>query len=71
MDFELDTLIENAEIVKFIKAQRTRSLGHIFRMNGKRNAENITEWKYRNQIQEKTMEKMHDMCGEKLEDDGS
>lgn len=45
MNFELNELIDNADIVRFIKSQRIRWLGHIHRMEHNRTTKRITEWK--------------------------
>ena len=45
MNLEVDTLINSEKIVKFIKSQRIRWLGHIYRMEKTRNTRAITEWK--------------------------
>jgi len=36
MNHELNKLIENADIVRFIKSRRTAWLGHVMRMDDKR-----------------------------------
>jgi len=42
---EIDKLIEVADIVRFIKAQRIKGLGHIQRMNQARPARKLLDWK--------------------------
>jgi hypothetical protein len=42
---EIDNLIEGADIVRFIKAQRIKWLGHIQRMDQARPARKLLEWK--------------------------
>jgi hypothetical protein len=44
---ELDRVINGADIVRFIKAQRIKWLGHIQRMDTSRTAKRIFEWKPR------------------------
>ena len=44
MKLELDTLINSENIVTFIKSQRIRWLGHIYRMEKTRNTRAMTEW---------------------------
>lgn len=41
-NFEVNALIQNAEIVKFGRVQRIRWLHHIFGMDEERNTKNIT-----------------------------
>jgi hypothetical protein len=41
----LDQVINGADIVRFIKAQRIKWLGHIQRMDTSRTAKRIFEWK--------------------------
>jgi len=41
MSYELNELIENADIVRFIKSRRIAWLGHVMRMDDKR----ILQWK--------------------------
>jgi hypothetical protein len=45
MNYELNELIENADIVRFIKSRRMSWLGHVMRMDDKRTAKRILEWK--------------------------
>ena len=42
---EIDSLIECADIVKFIKAQRIKWLGHIQRMGQARPTRKLLDWK--------------------------
>jgi len=42
---EIDKLIEGADIVRFIKAQRIKWLGHIQRMDQARPTRKLLEWK--------------------------
>jgi len=42
---EIDNLIEGADIVRFIKAQRIKWLGHIHRMDQARPTRKLLEWK--------------------------
>jgi hypothetical protein len=42
---EIDKLIEGADIVRFIKAQRIEWLGHIQRMDQARTARKLLDWK--------------------------
>jgi hypothetical protein len=46
MNYELNKLTENADIVRFIKSRRTAWLGHVMRMDDKRTAKRISEWKH-------------------------
>jgi hypothetical protein len=45
MNYELNELLENAYIVRFIKSRRIAWLGHVMRMDYKRTSERISEWK--------------------------
>jgi hypothetical protein len=45
MNYELNELIQNADIVKFIKSRRIASLGHVMRVDDKRTPKRILEWK--------------------------
>jgi hypothetical protein len=42
---EIDNLIEGADIVRFIKAQRIKWLGHIHRMDQARPTGKLLDWK--------------------------
>ena len=42
---EIDKLIEGADRVRFIKAQRIKWLGHVQRMDQARPARKLLEWK--------------------------
>ena len=42
---EIDKLIEGADIVRLIKAQRIRWLGHVQRMDEERPARKLLDWK--------------------------
>jgi len=42
---EIDKLIECADIVRFIKTQRIKCLGHIQRMNQARPTRKLLDWK--------------------------
>jgi len=44
-NMEIDNLIEGADIVRFIKAQRIKWLGHIQRMDQARPAGKLLDWK--------------------------
>jgi hypothetical protein len=45
MNYELNELIGNADIVRFIKSRRIAWLGHVMRMDDKRTAKRILQWK--------------------------
>jgi hypothetical protein len=45
MDYELNELIKNADIVRFIKSRRIAWLGHVMRMDDKRTPKRILERK--------------------------
>jgi hypothetical protein len=45
MNYELNKLTENAEIVRFIKCSRVAWLGHVMQMADKRTPKRILEWK--------------------------
>jgi hypothetical protein len=42
---EIDKLIEGADIVRIIKAQRIKCLGHIQRMDQARQTKKLLDWK--------------------------
>jgi hypothetical protein len=44
MNYELNELIKNAPIVKFIKSRRIAWLGHVMRMDDMRTPKRILEW---------------------------
>jgi hypothetical protein len=44
-NMEIDNLIEGADIVTFIKAQRIKWLGHIQRMDQARPTRKLLDWK--------------------------
>jgi hypothetical protein len=44
-NMEIDKLIEGADIVRFIKAQRIKWLGHIQRMDQARSTRKLLDWK--------------------------
>ena len=44
-NMETDKLIEDADIVRFIKVQRTKCLGHIQRMDETRPTRTLLDWK--------------------------
>jgi len=44
MDHELNELIENADIVSFIKSRRIARLGHALWMDEKRTPKRVLEW---------------------------
>ena len=44
-NMEIDKLIKGADIVRFIKAQRIKWLGHIQRMDQARPARKLLDWK--------------------------
>jgi hypothetical protein len=44
--YELNELIENADIVRFIKSRRIAWLGHIMRTDGKRTPKRILKYKH-------------------------
>jgi len=45
MNHELNELIENADIVRFIKSIRITWLGHVMRMDETRTSKRVFEWK--------------------------
>jgi hypothetical protein len=45
MNYEPNELIENADVVRFIKRIRIAWLGHVMRMDDKRTLKRISEWK--------------------------
>ena len=45
MNYELNELIGNVDIVRFIKSRRTAWLGHVMRMDDKRTPKRILKWK--------------------------
>jgi hypothetical protein len=45
MNYELNELIGNADIVRFIKSRRIAWLGHVMRMADKRTNKRILQWK--------------------------
>jgi hypothetical protein len=44
-NYELNELIGNADIVRFIKSRRIAWLGHVMRMDEKRTPKTILQWK--------------------------
>ena len=45
MNYELNELIENIDIVRFIESRRIAWLGHVMWMGDKRTPKKILEWK--------------------------
>jgi hypothetical protein len=45
MNYKLNELIGNADIVRFIKSRRIAWLGHVMQMDGKRTPKRILKWK--------------------------
>jgi len=45
MNYELNKLTENTDIVRFIKSRRIAWLGHVMRTDDKRTPKRILEWK--------------------------
>ena len=45
MNYELNSLMRNADIVRFVKSNRIAWLGHVMRMEGKRISKILLEWK--------------------------
>jgi len=46
MNYELNELIENADIVRFMKRRRIAWLGYVMRMDDKTTPKRISEWKH-------------------------
>jgi hypothetical protein len=61
MNQELNDLIKNADIVRFVKIKRMAWLGHVIRMEEKRIPKRVLEWKAICRRNRKTKEKMD--CG--------
>jgi hypothetical protein len=45
MNYELNELIENADIVRFIKSRKIDWLGYVIKTDDKRTPKRILEWK--------------------------
>ena len=45
MNYELNKLIEKADIARFIKSIRIAWLGHVMRMDDKRTSKRILDWR--------------------------
>jgi hypothetical protein len=45
MNYELNELIGNADIVRFMKSRRIAWLGHVMRMDDKKTSKKILQWK--------------------------
>jgi hypothetical protein len=45
MNYEMYELLENADIVRFIKSIKITWLGHVMQMDDKRTPNRILEWK--------------------------
>jgi hypothetical protein len=45
MNHELNDLIKNADIVRYVKRKRMAWLGHVMRMEGERIPKTVREWK--------------------------
>jgi hypothetical protein len=45
MNYKLNELIENADIVRFIKSRIIAQIGHMMRMDDKRTPKRVLEWK--------------------------
>ena len=45
MNYGLNDLMKNADIVIFVKSKRMAWLGHVMRMEGKRVLKRVLEWK--------------------------
>jgi len=59
MNHELNELIENADILRFIKSRRIAWLGHVMRMDEKRTPKRVIRVENnRQENQRKTKEKM-------------
>jgi hypothetical protein len=76
---EIDKLIEGADIVRFIEAQRVKCLGHIQRMDQARPTGKLLDWRPkgnspvgrpRQRWQEDVMEDLKNAESKKLEGDG-
>ena len=44
MNYELNNLIKNADVVRFVKSKRMAWLGYVKRMEGKRITKRVLEW---------------------------
>jgi len=45
MNYKLNDLIKNTDIVRFVESKRMSWLGHVMRMEGKRIPKRVPEWK--------------------------
>jgi hypothetical protein len=45
MNYELNDLIKNADMVRFVKSKRMAWLGHVMRIEGKIIPKRVLEWK--------------------------
>jgi hypothetical protein len=45
MNHELNDLIKNADIMRYVKSKRMARLGHVMRMEGERIPKRVLEWK--------------------------
>jgi hypothetical protein len=45
MNHELNNLIKNVDIVRYVKSKRMAWLGHVMRMEGERIPKRVLEWK--------------------------
>jgi hypothetical protein len=45
MNYKLNALIENTDIVRFIKSRRIALVGHVMRMDDKRTRKRLLGWK--------------------------
>jgi hypothetical protein len=45
MNYELNELIGNTDVVRFMKSRRIAWLGHVMRMDDKRTPKRILQWK--------------------------